>query len=212
MNIDFLEYIDIKTLTGGIFGAGLVWFGEWIKSKFINSKKSHYLAVRLIPILEQLLDGCYAVAFDSGEEDSEGCYHTTEKHPVWTLPDDVEWMSIDRKLLERIMNLSKEYYSLQKRIDAEEEHNAFPPYDEIIYFTQVEFSKFALELDNVLSDVRAILKLDPLEYDDEWYNPRKRCSKFVEQAKENAKKAEEAREKQFLEMREVISPVDKETK
>lgn len=202
MICDLTSFIDAKTLVGTILGALLVWLGEVIKSSYNNSKKAHYLAMRLCPILEQFLDGCYDVAFDEGEEGADGCYHSSAKDPDLVLPNDVEWTSIDKKLLERIISLSTDYYKMKKNLAIEAEFNAHPPYDEIIYVWRVEFAKFSIKCEAILKDVRAILDLAPSEYP-HGLNPLERCKEFLKQAEENKKKAEERHEKLMEEMAKV---------
>src|SRR5690554_6933465 len=100
---DLSSLIDKKTLFGAFLGAGLVWFGEYVKAWYNKSKDAHYLAVRMIGILELFIDGCYDVACDDGTiqgqpANSDGSYSPQVAVPTLILPDDVVWKSIDKSL------------------------------------------------------------------------------------------------------------------
>ncbi len=219
MNFDLSSFIDKKTLVGIALGADLVWIGEWAKSYYKRKQNAHYLAVRLIPVLEQFLDGCYEVAYDDGTAEGQPAGYSKEGQflyyvpqadvPEFILPNDVDWQIIDKKLVESIMTIPTEMHKIEKSLDSDLDlwHG---DQSEGIYIRQVEYSKFSIKIDDILKNVKKIIKQKTIQ--DEKYNPRKRCEAFVATAIENTIKAEEAREKQFLEMSQIISVSDKEAK
>lgn len=178
---------DFGALGGVVLGAVLVWIGEFVKTYYARSVSSHYLAVRLIPLLEVLLDSSYDCAFDDGtalgQTDKNGCFQIQTLAPKFDLPDDVDWKSLDKKLLEAIMSISSQLYSISRNVSAEHEH-AIPPYDDFMCYRQYEYAKFALDCDEVLTKVRALIKLPPLLYP-RHSDPRERCRKFIEKYTKN---------------------------
>lgn len=219
MNFDLSSFIDKKTLAGTILGAGLVWIGEWAKSYYKRKQNAHYLSVRLIPILEQFLDGCYEVAYDDGTAEGQPAGYSKEGQfsyyvpqadvPEFNLPNDVDWQSIDKKLVESIMTIPTEMHRIEKRLGSDPDlwHG---DQSEGIYARQVDYSKFSIKIDDTLTNLKKIIKQKIIQ--DENYNPRKRCEAFVAIAKENSRKAVEAQEKHFLEMGKKITAGDKEAK
>lgn len=207
MNFDLSSFIDKKTLVGTALGAGLVWIGEWAKSYYKRKENAYYLAVRLIPVLEQFLDGCYEVAYDNGTAEGQPAGYSKEGQfsyyvaqadvPSFNLPNDVDWQSIDKKLVEAIMAIPTEMHRIEKRLGNDPDL-WYGDQSEGIYARQVEYSKFSIKIDDILKSVKKIAKQKIIL--DENYNPRKRCEEFVATAKENARKVEAAREKQLLEM------------
>jgi hypothetical protein len=192
MSLDLSSLIDAKTLTGVIVGAILVWVGEFAKAKYSKSKNAHYLAVRLVPILEQFLDLCYDVAFDNGTSEDhpagkDGVYETRTVIPTFLLPDDVDWKSINQKLLEQIMNLISDLHSINKFLAVEAEFNAHPPYDEFIFVQQVKFANLSLSVDEVLTEVRRIISRLPEKYSEGW-DPRAKCRELIIKANANQNK------------------------
>lgn len=163
MNFDLSSFIDKKTLVGTALGAGLIWFSEFIKARFHKKQNAHYLAVRLIPILEQFLDECYDVAFDDGTyaglpAGSDGSYKEQTKIPELKLPDDVDWKSINKKLLKEIMVLSTKTYAIYKHLSFEWEFQSVGDNSEYIFERRLAFSKLALSIDAILSKVKKIIK------------------------------------------------------
>lgn len=192
MNFDLSSFIDKKTLVGTALGAGIVWFGEFVKSRFNKKQNAHYLAVRLTPILEQFLDRCYDVAFDDGTyagqpAGGDGTYKEQTKNPELQLPDDVDWKSINKKLLEEIMALPTETYSIYKNLIFEWEFQAVGDNSEYIFARQLAFSKLAISIDAILSKVKKIIKQKPTHY--EHYSPREKCSNFIREHEERMQKA-----------------------
>lgn len=192
MNFDLSSFIDKKTLFGTALGAGIIWFGEFVKARFHKKQSAHYLALRLTPILEQFLDGCYDAAFDDGTyagqpSGGDGTYKEQTKNPELQLPDDVDWKSIDKKLLKEIMALPTEMYSLYKHLSFDWEFQAVGDNSEYIFARQLAFSKLALNVDDILSRVKKIIKQKPTHF--EHYSPREKCFNFIRDHEERLKKA-----------------------
>lgn len=182
MSIDLTSYFDFKTLTGAIIGASLVWLGDFIKSKYNQSKNVHYLAVRLIPVLEQFLDDCFDVSADNGvpigaSPSQVHKYSPQIQAPELNLPNDVDWKSIDKCLTEEIMKLPVEIYSINKSLNIDSQF-AEPDYSEFMYSRQLRFAEFSLKIDSIISKLKKILKQKPTEYSGHW-NPREWCQKFI---------------------------------
>lgn len=183
MNIDLSSWVDFKTISGAFIGAGLVWISDYIKAKYNKSKQAHYLAVRLIPILEQFLDGCYDVAVDDGTcqgrpASGDGVYIPQAKEPTLELPNDVDWKSIKKDLVEVIMKLPVELYTINKNINVLEEF-AEPDHSDLMFSRQINFAKYSLKVDKVISQLKTILGQKPIEYNEYW-NPRKWCEDFIQ--------------------------------
>lgn len=194
MKCDWTALIDAKTLAGVILGAALIWIGDIVKAWITKSKNAHFLAIRLIPILDQFLDSCYANAFDDGTiqgqpAGKDGTYETQELAPTLVLPADVDWKSINKKLLHRIMFLCTDLYSANKSVMAEEEEHCGDG-GEFIAVRQYQYAKVAIKCDDLLKDVRAIINMPGKEYP-EWWNPRERCIKYIKKFEVLQNKREE---------------------
>lgn len=170
-------------LFGVFIGAALTCIWDILKSFLNKGKEAHYLAVRLVPVLEQFLDGCYDVASDDGTyhgqpAGNDGTYSPQVKIPELILPDDVEWKSIDKDLVEEIMKLPVKLYSINKSLSIDAEF-AEPDYSDYMSSRQLQFSKFSLELDCIISRLKKkILKQKPTVYSGYW-NPREWCQTFI---------------------------------
>lgn len=183
MQFELDKFIEIKTLISALFGASLVWSSDYFKSILLKRKNKHYLAVRVTPILENFLDLCYDVAFDDGTSmgmpaGEGGYYYPQAQVPDLNLPNDVDWTSINKELLQEILFLSRELERIKRLLDGELEYSASPPYDEFMYFRRRKFSEFSVKCDDILIKLKEILSLPTVKCDESW-NPREKCLEFL---------------------------------
>lgn len=184
------------TLVGVVLGAVLIWLGDIMKSRISRSNNTRYLAIRLIPVLDQLFDFCSDVAHDDGTAlgqpaGGDGSYQTQTPTPALTLPEQVDWKSIDQKLLQKIMLLSSDLHLASRAVAAEaEDPNSFPDNGEVIAVRRYQYAKIALSCDDILKELRTIIKMPEKKYS-EWWNPRENCIKYIKQLEEIQNKREE---------------------
>jgi hypothetical protein len=98
----------ISALVGVAFGACLNWFLTWTKEWWTEGKnkkrRAVYLAIRVVCLLDEFVDGCISVVND------DGCKHdaraTVPDPPSY--PGDVDWKSIKPSLMYKILSLPTE--------------------------------------------------------------------------------------------------------
>ncbi|WHO37892.1 hypothetical protein PMI04_015125 [Sphingobium sp. AP49] len=89
-----------------------------VKRGWRDDERRHarYLAIRLVCILDEFVNGCLEVAYDSGEYDSQGYSQATVSSPSIAMPDDVECKSIDSALMYQALSLPNQVASADRSI------------------------------------------------------------------------------------------------
>jgi len=102
---------------------------EWWKETQSTKKKAHYLAIRIVCILDQFITQC-ANATDDEYVDNKG-------QPYWacgpipdiaSFPDDIDWKTIDGDLRYEILSLPNKMDIAKQDIRGMSEFD-IPPYD-----------------------------------------------------------------------------------
>ena len=158
---------------------------EWWKETQSTKKKAHYLAIRIVCILDQFVTQC-ANATEGEFVDDDGQGQSYCKYgpipDISSFPDDIDWKTIDETLRYEIL-------SLPNKIDLAKQHiggiSGFdsPPYDDTN-----EKMKYALcSLGVIACDIASKLRKNyKLPYEDEilWSNGWEPCLHLSEKKKD----------------------------
>lgn len=140
---------------GTIAGFALAWAKDWLVGRESRKRQAHYLAARIVCILERYLTHCGDVVHDNGEYDPQGNRHETVRHePLEPYPDDVDWRSIAPDLMYRILMLPQEIWIARRSISSWAQ-DAFPPdWDEYYEERKFQYGRVGLYTFNLLNDIR----------------------------------------------------------
>ena len=112
-----------------------------------RSREAQFLAARVIPILDDFVDDCLSVVSDDGlcqgQRDNDGCLSPQVHAPeLLTLPTDVNWRSIDHKLMLDLLALPSQLKTAHSVISAVSEYEAGPPdYEEFFAERKLQFGR-----------------------------------------------------------------------
>ena len=150
---------------GVIVGAIIPWAKEAWTARSQRAKNAHYLAVRVVCVLEDFADQCAKVVADDGygidgrpagltKDGEEFCEVTARLPDQPDFPADVDWKSIDSDLMSRALMLGL----AQRRID-QEIHDAFefstlPDNAPIFKARRVGYAKLGMEAQSVSNLLR----------------------------------------------------------
>lgn len=154
-------------LAGVAIGALLTPTIEWLKASRVSRKNAVYLSVRVVCILDQFIDKCSDVVSDNGEEDQHGCYHYSLLPDAPTFPNDLDWRSIDDKLMYEILSLpNRAEFAMSKISNFADAVGA--PYDELGEERQYEFAVLGLAANDIkkkICDAYDLPESKPTDWD-----------------------------------------------
>lgn len=129
---------------GVVVGALITIASDFAKSSFQSRKAASYLAIRVVCILDQYVDGCIAIVFDEGDVLEDDWTISYSRYPELTeYPTDVDWKVLESKLMYRILNLPNIIRDARRYLSEVGQH-ATPPYDDMAEPRQYEFAKLGL--------------------------------------------------------------------
>ena len=135
---------------GVVVGAALVWAKDWFTLQWNQKNAARYLVVRVICILDEYADQCAKVAQDNGHiiDHQSGEYvaatHKTPPNPVF--PDDIDWKSIDHRLVYLILSLPIKANKADVLIGYAFASEEAPPYFENAFkVRQYQYARLGLE-------------------------------------------------------------------
>lgn len=167
----------IYTIIGVVLGAVLTWLQTYWTKKGETQKNAKYLAVRIMPIINQYLQVCIDVVKDdglyNGQRTNDGCLEPQIKTPgAPVFPNDVDWKSIDDDLMFKLLSFPTQIADGNQNIKFAWEITGPPDYEEwfderIFYYTQ--FGLIAYKLSEDLSKtygikMRTFDHWDPIEF------------------------------------------------
>jgi hypothetical protein len=121
-------------LLGIIIGAAITWLRECWNEHRLRKRRAAYLSVRIICILDRYVSKCH----DAIEEQS-----TKVLTPEF--PDDVDWKSIDSKLMYRILDFPNQSLYIQQYVDYMSCHDGTPDNADGVRAYAKHVSKLCLE-------------------------------------------------------------------
>lgn len=112
-----------------------------------STKKANYLAARIISVLEDYLHHCIDVVYDEGQEDHQGITSPTVCLPeLIDFPDDIDWKSIDPKLMFDLLLLPSKAHKRNREIEFSWEIANLPDNSEVINTRVKCYSEIGLEV------------------------------------------------------------------
>jgi hypothetical protein len=95
-----------------------------VREYFSRKKSARYLAIRVVCILDKYIDDCASVSQDYGEPDYESGRDTPRvvAPPTPTYPTDVDWHSIDHRLMYDLLSLPNAADKASGMVDSCFEH------------------------------------------------------------------------------------------
>lgn len=156
------ELLKNETIIGALIALAGVLIGllfnaakEFLMERKQTKKRATYLAARIVCVLDEYIQKCCEVVGDDGTcmgqpagrtHDGQEYYQPQvplPKPPIY--PDDVDWKSINGRLMYRILALQNHARETDRYIVASGEH-AFPPdYEEVFEARQEGYANLGLE-------------------------------------------------------------------
>lgn len=142
-------------LIGVVVGSAVTVAKDFIGTLVEQRRNAHYAAIRIICILEEYAQKCVDVVSDDGTSCGRpaGRTSTGEEHydpqaeqpnpPNY--PEDIDWKSISKKLLYRILMLPNTARETDRYISYSSEHSGPPGYEEVFEARQEGYANLALE-------------------------------------------------------------------
>lgn len=162
-------------LTVTIILATVGWLNSILKEWRERKRKARYLAVRVVPILDQFLNDCSACVGDDGlwhgDTDENGYSPPREKLPSPPdYPDDIDWLCIDYKLMYGLLLLPHRIKSATEAISWMDLNIATPPdFDEGFEARWWRLPPIAIDAEKFAKKLRSKFRLP--DRDDEKFNP-----------------------------------------
>lgn len=144
---------------GVIVGFLLTFLKDWLKERSGRKNRARYLAIRVVCNLDEFLQQCIDVAYDDGlyrgDYNADGNREAQISQPDdFSLPEDVDWHSIDHTLMYRILSLSNRVTASNRIIESAED-NSFPPdWDEAFEERQYQYSCLGLDVADLAKTLR----------------------------------------------------------
>jgi hypothetical protein len=156
-------------LLGVILGSVLTSFKDLIAHFFHRKGNGRYAAVRLIAVLDEYAQGCVSVVSDDGTCEGRPAGRTEQGEEYYvsqairpeppTFPVDIDWRSINFRLMYRILSLPNAARETDRYISASAEHSFPPEYEEVFAARQEGYAHLGLEAVNLIKDLRREFRL-----------------------------------------------------
>jgi hypothetical protein len=156
-------------LVGVLIGVGITWAKDALAQRKTQSRNAHYLALRVVCLLDRYIEDCAKVADDDGsspnQQDEEGASHPmTDLPPAPAFPADVDWKSIDQRTAYRLVSIDNETIRANWIISGAED-NAFPPdYAEAFEERRYQYARLGLSALAIAHELRAKYRIPEPEY------------------------------------------------
>lgn len=184
-------------IVGAIGGGFLAFFAQGWFERGTRKRTARHLAIRIISILDAYLVTCVRVVEDDGlsygQRDEHGCLvPQVSTPPPPCFPEELDWKSIDHRLMYRLLLMPNEAQSANDKIASVWEYVAGPPdYDEFFEERQEQYSSLGLRAFELAQELRTTYDI-PAQRFDEW-NPVDRLRK----AKQEIEVYRKERQKRF---------------
>ena len=206
-----IEWTDLIVAGIGLFGVLLGSLITVSKDAWASSRQRRrdgsYAAIRIVNILDEYAHKCIDVVQDDGTlygqmartEDGEECRDArVASPPPLVFPDDIDWRSLNKKLMHRILALPSMARSTNRYISVASEHAYPPDYDEYFEARQEGYAKLgveALDISDVLRQRFSIETKGRAQLGTEWSPEqflRETITKFEKRHSARAKKSAES--------------------
>jgi hypothetical protein len=173
----------ITTLTA-LFVGTIGW--PWFRDRLAKNREAKYLAVRVVCLLDVFIEECASTAINRGVDEYGNGSHVDPPEPP-AYPGDVNWKSIDDKMMYDLLSLPARTRQASNFLDA----CARDVDDEDVYYhiRAENYSKLGLRAYALCKEIREKYSLPPAEFRD--WNPIARMEDEIQQAAERRRKLEE---------------------
>lgn len=160
---------------GVLTGSAISFFQTYWISRRAEKKNANYLAIRMFCILRKYAEACSNVVSDDGlscgGRNEEGYLEIqVPAPPVPIYPDDLDWKSIDPKLMYKILSFPSDVEAGNRAIAGASEH-AFPPdYEEMFEERRFQYSQFGLTAFRLAEELASSFNIKQSTFDEDW-NP-----------------------------------------
>lgn len=141
----------IERLFNFVLSKSIPVIQKHFKIKANNRKNSEYLAIKLIPILDEFVEICVAVVRDDGLIDghyyaSDGNRYAQVSAPKFLIDDlDVDWKTIPTDLMYEILGFPNKIRFANKEIEEIWEFFSSPPdFEEVFEARKIKYSELGL--------------------------------------------------------------------
>jgi len=188
-------------LLGVFVGSFIPWIKETLDERRLRSQHALYLRARIVCVLDEYVEKCVEVVQDDGtvmgqaaERDENGQEYYVPQVPLPeppVYPDDVDWKSIDGKLMYNLLALPNNARATDRYISASSE-NAFPPdYDELFEARCEGYAILGLEALELSKELRKPNEI-PERHHGRW-NPDWNPEQYLIEKKKKIEESREAR-------------------
>lgn len=202
MTLSFSTALDsligaVPSLIGVIVGALATTLRERWADSSKQDRHARYLAIRVVCILDKYVEKCAEVVLDDGrcegQRNEEDCLEPQVAiPPPPEFPTDVDWKSIEPRLMYRLLSLPNEADAANRRIAAASQF-AFPPdYDELFEERNDQYSKLGLAANALKTEIRKQFDIPSLELDPNIWNPIEALKRARSALEERRRKRAEA--------------------
>ena len=180
-----------SVLFGVIVGAVVPWF----RDAWNNKRQARYLAIRIVCLLDEFLDECTNVVGDDGlcfgQRSADGRLEAQVSQPKGLpLPSDVDWRTIDHRLMYEILALPSRIERDNRSISYAAEHSVPPDNREFFEERQYRYACLGLSVAALTQRLRSTYRI-PEQEAGEW-NP----VAYLAKEKVKIEKCREDRDKQ----------------
>ena len=128
-----------------------------------RAKNAHYIAIRVVTLLDPFIEGCAAVACDDGlcdgHRNADDCLEWQVPEPTFNLHGlDVDWKSIPGDLGYKILNFP---YLVSKTTDrvSDSVSRDIPPFDESMKYRSTRYAAIGIKADDIANKLRELYHL-----------------------------------------------------
>lgn len=175
-----------------LIGVFSTWGQSWWSEKRSTGRAAHYLAVRVVCVLDRYVEKCVEVVSDDGlcfgQRNANGCLEPQVPLPgPPKFPEDVDWKSISHDLMYRLLSMSSDVEEADKSIAFVWHAIASPPdYDEFFDERNYQYGRIGLKASAFADELRKTYRIPQREQGD--WNPLEKLSEAIREVEEARRK------------------------
>jgi len=175
-------------LIGVLIGVFSTWGQSWWSERRSTGRAAHYLAVRVVCVLDQYVERCAEVVSDDGlsfgQRNPDGCLEPQVPLPGPPMfPEDVDWKSISHDLMYRLLSMSADVEGADKGIAFVWNAIACPPdYDEFFEERSYQYGRIGLKASAFADELRKNYRIPQRERGN--WNPLEKLSEAIKEVEE----------------------------
>lgn len=161
MQINETIFLGLISTASGLFGVVVGAVLPWFRQAWNNKRQARYLAIRIVCLLDEFLDECTNVVGDDGlcfgQRNADGYLEAQVSQPTGLpLPSDVDWRTIDHRLMYEILALPSRIERDNRSISFAGEHAVPPDYREFFEERQYRYACLGLDVAALTQSLRSI--------------------------------------------------------